>query len=163
MLKESFETMLPDLPRRQNVLSWYLYKDFYEYFTWLINDENLNGKDGYKHSVKEKLHNYFISNGMEIEWIDYSIIHFSKCELFDTADSRFNNFIIPIINKINKNQLDKIMEAINENYQIYGRRRAYSDNTKLVNMISARLNLDDSYFSNYENFNYNKDNNNIEF
>ena len=163
MLKESFETMLPDLPRRQNVLSWYLYKDFYEYYTWLINDENLNGKDGYKRSVKEKLHNYFINNGMEIEWVDYSIIHFSKCESFDTADSRFNNFIIPIINKINKNQLDKIMDAINGNYQIFGRRRACSDNTKLVNIVSDRLKLDDSYFSNYENFNYNKDSNDIEF
>lgn len=157
ILKETFESMLPDLKGRQNILSWFLFKDFYEYYTWLINDEEINGKNPCKRYVKEEAYNYFINNGMETEWIDYSILHFSKSDLFDTSDSRFNNYIIPILAKINKQQLDKLMSTINENYQIYARKRSWTDNTRIVKDVSKRLNVDDDYFSNYEHFRYNKD------
>lgn len=157
LLRETFEKMLPDLPARKGVLSWYIYKDFCEYYTWLINIEKIDGEKGFSRSIVDALSTYFDNNGMEIEWIDYSILHFSKSGSFDSADSSFNLFILPILSKINKNQLITLMNGINDNSQVYRRGRSWSDNTKIVNETSKRLQLDDSFFSDYENFKYNKD------
>ena len=157
LLRETFETMLPDLPARKGVLSWYIHKDFDEYYTWLINDEAINGETGYSRPIVDALSTYFCNNGMDIEWIDYSILHFSKSGSFDSADSRFNLFILPILGKISKEQLITLMNGINDNFQVYRRGRSWLDNTKIVNETSKRFQLDDSFFSDYENFRYNKD------
>ena len=156
ILKETFEAMLPDLPARKGVLSWYLYNNFNDFYSWLVKDEEDNGYKGYSNSVAESLQLYFKNNGMETELMDYSILHFSKSRSFDTADARFNLFILPILGKINKKQLDKLMEAINSNDQLYRRGRSWTDNTKIVNLVSDRLQLDDTYFSGYERFRYDR-------
>ena len=156
VLKETFETMLPNLPARKGVLSWYIYNDFYEYYTWLINDEEISWEKGFSRLTVETLKKYFLDNGMEVEWIDYSIKHFSKSFNFDSADARFTLFISPILDKINKSQLDDILIAINDNSQISARRRSLYDNTQVVNAVLKRLHLDETYFSKYENFRYRK-------
>ena len=153
-LKETFETMLPNLPARKGVLSWYIYNDFYEYYTWLINDEEINGKKGFEYVTFEKLKNFFSDNGMSVEWQDYSIQHFSKSFDFNSADSRFLTCIEPIIDKISKQQLDKLMIGINENDQIYWRTRSKTDNTKIVKAVFQRFSLGKKYFSQYNAFNY---------
>lgn len=153
-LKETFETMLPKLPARKGVLSWYIYNDFYEYYNWLMNDEEISWEKGFSRSTVETLKKYFLDGGMEVEWIDYSIKHFSKSFSFDSADVRFTLFIIPILDKINKSQLKDLLGAINNNDQIYARRRSLYDNTQIVNSVSQRLYLDETYFSKYENFRY---------
>ena len=156
LLKDTFETILLDLPARKNVLSWYIYNDFYKYYNWLINDEEISWEKEFSRSTVEILKKYFLDNGMEVEWIDYSIKHFSKSFSFDSADIRFNLIVSPILDKINKAQLDKLLNVINDNNQIYARRRSWYDNTQIVNAVSQRLHLDEIYFSKYENFRYNK-------
>lgn len=163
LLKDTFETILPDLPARKNVLSWYIYNDFYEYYNWLINDEEINWEKGFSRSTVETLKKFFLDNGMEVEWIDYSIKHFSKSFSFDSADSRFNLIVSPLLDKINKFQLDDLLNAINDNNQIYLRRRSLYDNSQIVTAVSQRLNLDETYFSKYENFRYIKTVNEDEF
>ena len=49
------------------------------------------------------------------------------------------------------------MNGINDNFQVYRRGRSWSDNTKIMNETSKRFQLDDTFFSDYENFRYNKD------
>lgn len=163
LLKDTFETILPDLPARKNVLSWYIYNDFHEYYNWLINDEEINWEKGFSRSTVETLKKFFLDNGMEVEWIDYSIKHFSKSFSFDSADSRFNLIVSPLLDKINKFQLDDLLNAINDNNQIYLRRRSLYDNSQIVTAVSQRLNLDETYFSKYENFRYIKTVNEDEF
>lgn len=163
LLKEPFEIMLPNLPSRKGVLSWYLFNNFYEYFDWLMNDEEINWEKGFSRSVVKQLHKYFIDNGMNVDWIEYSIKHFSKSFSYDSADARFNLIIIPILDKINKVQLDTLLQAINNNTQIHARRRSWYDNTQIVKAVVKRLSLDETYFSEYENFKYNKDFNEDDF
>lgn len=91
---------------------------------------------------------------MIIEWQDYSILHFSKSSDFNSADSRFSKYIEPILDKITKPQLDKLMNAINENDQIYWRGRSKSDNTKIVKLVFKRFSLDKEYFEKYDEFKY---------
>lgn len=152
--KQTFETTLFNLPHRKGILSWFVHNDSYEYYTWLINDEEVNADKGFDYNTFEALKKFFSDNGMVIEWQDYSILHFSKSFDFNSADSRFSKYIEPILDKITKPQLDKLMNVINENDQIYRRGRSKSDNTKIVRAVFERFSLDSNYFDQYDEFNY---------
>ena len=120
----------------------------------LINDEEISWEKGFEYVTFEKLKNFFSDNGMSVEWQDYSIQHFSKSLDFNSADSRFLTCIEPIIDKISKQQLDKLMIGINENDQIYWRTRSKTDNTKIAKAVFQRFSLGKKYFSQYNAFNY---------
>ena len=152
--KQTFETTLFNLPKREGVLSWFLYRDSYEYYNWLINDEETNGNKGFAYETFEKLKLFFSDNDMLVEWQDYSILHFSKSFDFNSADARFRKYIEPILEKIKKPQLDKLMNAINENDQIYWRGRSRQDNTIIIKKVYKRLALAKEYFDQYDEFKY---------
>lgn len=152
--RQTFETTLFNLPKREGILSWFLYRDSYEYYNWLINDEETNGNKGFAYETFEKLKLFFSDNDMLVEWQDYSILHFSKSFDFNSADARFRKYIEPILEKITKPQLDKLMNAINENDQVYRRGRSRQDNTIIVKKVCERLALAKEYFDQYDEFKY---------
>ncbi|MBO5289192.1 MAG: hypothetical protein J6B11_07330, partial [Spirochaetales bacterium] len=154
LLKEPFGKILSKLPSRKGVLRWYMFNNFQEYYEWLENDDKINWETSYSRSTVKTLQKYFLDNGLENEWVDYAISYFSKSETFDSADSRFNLIVRPLLDKINKFQLDDLLNAINDNNQIYLRRRSLYDNSQIVTAVSQRLNLDETYFSKYKNFRY---------
>lgn len=57
--KQTFETTLYNLPHRKGILSWFIHNDSYEYYTWLINDEKINGEKGFDYITFEALKRFF--------------------------------------------------------------------------------------------------------
>lgn len=73
----------------------------------------------------------------EIEALDFVIEIFSRSGNFDSADTRYDRFIAPNIDKFNENQLTQIVSAIHNNGQIHNRRNARRTNNQIKNRIEA--------------------------
>lgn len=82
---------------------------------------------------------------------NFLIKMFGKSNQYDIADSRFDNLIKPYIDSFNEKELKLIVEQINGNAQIYGRRKARETNRLIKNKIDE---VNDKFdFSEYSNFN----------
>lgn len=67
--------------------------------------------------------------------LDFNVKYYSEASSYNGGDMRFENLIMPYIAKFNKQQLENIIKATNENGQIHGRRKAKSDNTEVYNRM----------------------------
>ena len=83
------------------------------------------------------LYECIITEYSEIEALDFVIEIFSRSSNFDSADTRYDRFIAPNIDKFNENQLTKIVSAIHNNGQIHNRRNARRTNNQIKNRIKA--------------------------
>ncbi|MGQ3888618.1 hypothetical protein ACQUW5_06240 [Legionella sp. CNM-1927-20] len=84
------------------------------------------------------------------KFYDFLILYYGKSNSYSSADSRFNIAIKPYLNKFRLDQMNKIVEYINSNNQIY-----HSFNTiYFTPYIKTRIDeLDTSFdFSKYPNF-----------
>lgn len=70
---------------------------------------------------------------------DFLITMFAKSDQYDTADSRFDFLILPYLNEFNKEQIIKIIEAINTNSQIHERRNASRTNSIIIERAKKLL------------------------
>lgn len=67
--------------------------------------------------------------------LDYNILHYSRSYSYDSGDSRFTEFIEPYIYQFSLAQLGQIVKCVNENSQLYDRRRARRDNDFIYERI----------------------------
>lgn len=67
--------------------------------------------------------------------LDFNIRMFSASVNFDTADTRFTKLIEPFVNDFSEKQLTAIIKGIDDNNQIYGRKRAIYSNRIIVAKI----------------------------
>lgn len=67
--------------------------------------------------------------------LDFNVKYYSEASSYNGGDMRFEDLIMPYIAKFNKQQLENIIKATNENGQIHGRRKAKSDNTEVYNRM----------------------------
>ena len=67
--------------------------------------------------------------------LDYNIQHYGRSFSYDAGDSRFTEFIEPYVYQFTIEQLSRIVGCVNDNSQLYDRRRARRDNTLIYNRI----------------------------
>ncbi|AJH60235.1 hypothetical protein bcere0016_57200 [Bacillus cereus 95/8201] len=97
------------------------------------------------------LYNFSINMNYIPEFIDFVIQLFKGSYDYDSADSRFTNYIEPYVEEFTREHFLQVLEIINNNSQIYRRRQARVDNNYLKTVIEERYEgtID---FSTYENF-----------
>ena len=67
--------------------------------------------------------------------LDYNILHYSRSYTYNLGDSRFEEFIAPHVGEFSLPQLEKLVSDINQNSQLYERRRGKNDHDALYNRI----------------------------
>lgn len=67
--------------------------------------------------------------------MDYNIQHYGRSYSYDAGDSRFTEFIEPYVYQFTLAQLEQIVSCVNENSQLYDRRRARRDNSIIYERI----------------------------
>lgn len=130
-------------------ISWFKDDSFEEYFARiqkLVNEHNISLPSEYFFKVKELAAQF----DMQDEFNNLAIELFGNSGSFSLADIRFSKFIEPIIADLDEKQIEKIIEKIDNNSQISGRRRASSDN---IVIRKAMLKLNPNFdFSGYRSF-----------
>ena len=82
--------------------------------------------------------------------LEYYIELYAASNCYDQADWRFNDFIEPHLDEFDEKQVKLLIDATNNNGQIYERRQAPYANNKIKNrMLALNPNFD---FSQYRNF-----------
>lgn len=132
-------------------LSWFKYEDFTEYNTKLY--ELLSGKSPFSIDKKtyEDVKSLYKDYNLKEEFINLTILIFSKSNLYDTADYNFYGRIEPLLEHFTEAQLIKLLEAIENNYQIAYRGMAKSHNKQMKVYFDKILGEDFNY-SNYRHF-----------
>lgn len=97
--------------------------------------------------------NHYETNGELAILIDFLILLYGNSGSYDTADIRFDNMIEPLLSKMSRDQIIRIIEASNQNNQIYNRRYSYSANTTIVKNSIDTLGKDFD-FSKYSRFKF---------
>ena len=67
--------------------------------------------------------------------LDYNIQHYGRSNSYDAGDSRFTEFIEPYVYLFSLAQLEQIVKYVNENSQLFDRRRARRDNRIIYDRI----------------------------
>ena len=110
------------------LISWFKHNDLIEHTNYLISEP--------KHVIEEQTIDFmkktYSENGNLSFLFDFFIECFGESCCFDTADERFELIIKPHLNAFSNDQFDVLFRHIDNNYQIYGRRTAYSSNTFII-------------------------------
>jgi hypothetical protein len=91
-----------------------------------------------------------VEHGTVNQFLNLMIDLFSASRSYDSADINFQDYISVYGELFSKEQFMKILEAINENKQIYERRQAWRDNNTLKELIDMRF-KDEIDFEDYPN------------
>lgn len=99
-----------------------------------------------------EVYEYALNDGNRDLAFNFLIKSFGNSPQYDIADSRFENLIQPRLNEFSKKELRAIIKEINENSQIYDRRKAKSTNY----LVKERINevFDSFDFTKFKNFKY---------
>jgi hypothetical protein len=96
--------------------------------------------------------NHAINDGKRDLAYDFLIKMFANSGQYSTADSRFDNLIQPYLKNYNNEELKMIVKEVNDNSQIYDRRKARSTNYQIKQRIDE---VTDGFdFAKYKNFKY---------
>ena len=98
-----------------------------------INVPTLHIKDLFRHAQ---------SAGCAEKLIDLCIDCHIKSYSYDMADSTYNNYISPVLNKMSIEKVKNLLEGANKNHQIHDRRKSVSSNNE---MFSRAEELDSSF------------------
>jgi len=98
-----------------------------------------------------EIYHIAIQDGFEKEGKMLLINIFGNSDNYDTADTRFRNLIDPFLNTFDKIDLENIIKAINDNSQIYGRRKGRESNWKIKQQMNKISNNGFKYHK-YPNF-----------
>lgn len=110
-------------------------------------------KNNIDRSILSLFKDYHLANGYSKELYDFNIFYFSLSYSFDTANSRYDICIKEILKDLSKEQGITLINAINDNSQIYGRNRNYTDNTEIVSILNNKLGTSFNY-SGYRHFKF---------
>ena len=129
-------------------ISWFKYDSLQQHITDL-NDHKSNIDSKAIPYIKK---HYEVNGELNI-LIDFFILLYGNSGSFDTANSRFDNLIEPVLLQMSREQIICLIEVSNDNNQIYGRWHSYSDNTAIVKNVKGILG-DDFDYSRYSNFKF---------
>lgn len=132
--------------KEYRILSFYLYNNFEEQLNDIKVDYFINAK------TKQLFEKKVQEDGNEILLIDKYIEFLSESGCYNDADSNFEKFIRPYIDKMQPSQIVKLIECINNNNQVFGRRWAYHDNNDIIEKANIDWNTID--LKKYTNFRY---------
>ena len=125
------------------------------YFTSNNVEEHIKSLQSYnfknKHT-RELLEKKAKDEGLEYLLFDKYIEAFGNSLCYDAADSNFDILIRPNLNRMQQNQIEKLLESINKNNQIYNRGKAKFDNNQIIEKSNVDWNKID--LKKYSNFNY---------
>jgi hypothetical protein len=127
-------------------LSWFIEGDLLKHLEIIkLSCSNID-KDATKY-----VYNCYYDNGYETQFIDACIFMFSKSISFDNSNEMFYKFVNPYLKKMNYEQLKLLVNGINENSQIYGRREHESTCADIYKVAKGKLSKDFK-FEDYPNF-----------
>lgn len=132
------------------LLSWFTKKNKQVHIQELIDNNNYLDVD--KNCVKFSYDEY-AKEGLGEEFLNYIIKIFNESDSYNTADNRCEKYILQFLDKFNSNQFTNILEGINNNSQIYNRRRSYSDNNEILKYAISKGVTD---YEVYPNLSYDK-------
>ncbi len=124
------------------------------YFTSKNIEEHINSLHSYnfknKHT-RELLEKKAKEEGLEYLLFDKYIETFGNSICYDAADSNFDILIRPNLNRMQQNQIERILENINKNNQLYNRGKAKFDNNQIIEKSNVDWNkIDLKKYSNFE-------------
>ncbi len=67
--------------------------------------------------------------------LDYNILHYGRSYSYDAGDCRFTEFVEPYVYQFSLAQLEQIVKCVNDNSQLFDRRRARRDNRIIYDRI----------------------------
>jgi hypothetical protein len=88
-------------------------------------------------------------NDCNSEFYKMMINNFATSPNFDAADSRFENCILPYLDRFRHQELLLLLESINSNNQIYNRRKSMNDNNIIKSFSDQILGEDYDYSESY--------------
>ena len=115
-----------------------------DYYCHQVNCQGKMGS-GIAKSIKEKWPIVY----------DKYIEAFGNSSCYDVADSTFDILIKPNLNRMKQSQIEKILENINKNNQLYNRGKAKFDNNQIIEKSNVDWNKID--LKKYSNFEYDED------
>jgi len=115
--------------------------------------EKVEDDDHLPEQAKGLLNHLAEEYGCMDRYLDLIIRLFSNSLNFNRADRNFSNYIDRYKDSFKKEHYESIINAINENNQLYKRGRARLDNTQLVEWIEEKYSGEIDY-TQYNNFDY---------
>lgn len=134
------------------MISWFKFSSFKEHMQMLQDISNINSDP----VALKLLINHYSDSGELTLLTNYFIEYFGRSQNFDTADQRFEMEIRPFLNQMTRSQIEKLLEAVNKNNQIYSRNRAYSTNTEIAERVKTIWGNDFDYTP-YPNFKFDRE------
>ena len=93
----------------------------------------------------KRMKDHYFNIGESSSLIDFFIYYFGNSRSYNAADERFENIIEPILYLLNKDQAVHLLDAIENNRQIYARGAAYGTNNIIIRSIHKLLGNDFDY------------------
>lgn len=138
------------------IKSVFLSESVKEHFQFI--DNKINNPDIYTYTLQEDditfLEKLATENGCVSEFYKLIIGNFASSQSFDSADTRFENSIIPYLEDFKHQEFIMLLNAINTNNQIYNRRKAESDNNIIKIYSDQIIGQDFDYQTNYPNIRF---------
>lgn len=114
--------------------------------------KSLSFKNFKNKHTRELIENKAREEGLEYLLIDKYIDGFGDSWRFDDADMNFDIFIKPYLSRMQQYQIEKLIEKINCNDQLYRRGRAENDNNEII--VNSKVDWDKIELKKYVNFKY---------
>lgn len=127
-------------------IAYFISKNLEEHIKKL-NSNNFKNK-----YTRELLEEKVKEEGLENLLFDQYIDIFGKSYSFNEADENFIIFIRPNLNRMQQNQIEKIVEYIDKNDQLHNRGRAKCDNNEIIE--KSNVNWEKINLNKYSNFEY---------
>lgn len=153
-LDEDVKLHIDSIIEKSNIakaISWFKTNDLFAHLQKLKGYYEIK----YSEETMQYMISYYADNGLISELYDYFVFYYGDSSSYDVADNRFDSVIESNLSNFTLTQLKTLVEASNENSQIYDRRRAYSANTKIAKEIVCKNK--DFNFDEFEYFNFNKE------
>lgn len=128
--------------------AWFKYKRLKDHLDYLKRNKPVIEVSHLKY-----VYDYYCKQGERNAIISFFIDLFSDSWNYDTADKRYSCCIRPFIKDFNQDEVEKLLQTINGNRQIYDRGAAKSTNTEIVKCKKEIFNADFD-FSKYPHFEF---------
>jgi len=118
------------------VLGWFIKPDLDTHYNDLVSW--MTGKDfiAFDQELWRIALDFEDSEEWKTKWCELMVNHYGTSSTFDTADSRFQNTILPNLKLFDTKVMHLLLKCIEKNDQTYYRSRANSDHKKIVEQIT---------------------------
>lgn len=136
-----------------HVIAWFKHSDKAEHL------QKMQEEDYYK-SIEESTVSYMVeqykAEGLMGNLVDYFIQYYANSANYDDANHRYKITISPFLDDMSREQFVAIMQAVNNNSQVYNRNASYYANTEVMQVAKAVIEQEFD-FSVYPHFQFNRE------